>query len=238
MTDLLNKLIIENICEQYVCIQGEGKYIGTPSILIRFNSCPLNCVYCDTPIVKDHEEINLDNLTELYKNNPHITHTIITGGSPYGNGTLLKMLIDYIHDVFNHYITVETAGVAYVETAADFISLSPKLDNSDPSNEKIKNIHRYLRQNYKVMSQLIHNHDYQIKFVVDRVNLGKSIQEIHGVCEKIGGVDYSKVYLMPKGATKEELELNRKVVFEFCIETGLNYTDRLSVLIYDKKRGV
>ena len=39
--------------EMYTCLQGEGKYIGIPHILIRVSGCRLRCQFsdsfCDTP---------------------------------------------------------------------------------------------------------------------------------------------------------------------------------------------
>ena len=39
--------------ETYTCLQGEGKYIGIPHILIRVTGCRLRCQFhnsfCDTP---------------------------------------------------------------------------------------------------------------------------------------------------------------------------------------------
>ena len=39
--------------ETYTCLQGEGKYMGMPHILIRVTGCRLRCQFadsfCDTP---------------------------------------------------------------------------------------------------------------------------------------------------------------------------------------------
>jgi len=38
----------------YVCLQGEGKYIGIPHILVRMTGCDLRCVFC----VEENTEIS------------------------------------------------------------------------------------------------------------------------------------------------------------------------------------
>ena len=39
--------------EAYTCLQGEGKYMGIPHILLRVTGCRLRCQFsnsfCDTP---------------------------------------------------------------------------------------------------------------------------------------------------------------------------------------------
>ena len=42
--------------EAYTCLQGEGKYMGIPHILLRVTGCRLRCQFansfCDTPLNK------------------------------------------------------------------------------------------------------------------------------------------------------------------------------------------
>ncbi|HLN46989.1 MAG TPA: 7-carboxy-7-deazaguanine synthase QueE, partial [Magnetospirillaceae bacterium] len=35
--------------ETFLSVQGEGSMIGTPSLFIRLDGCPLRCAWCDTP---------------------------------------------------------------------------------------------------------------------------------------------------------------------------------------------
>jgi organic radical activating enzyme len=37
-----------NIYEVFNSLQGEGPYVGTRQVFVRFQGCPLTCVYCDS----------------------------------------------------------------------------------------------------------------------------------------------------------------------------------------------
>jgi len=42
------KAIRANIDEVFNSVQGEGPYVGTRQVFVRFCGCPLTCVYCDS----------------------------------------------------------------------------------------------------------------------------------------------------------------------------------------------
>ena len=87
------------IGEIYTCLQGEGKYMGMPHILIRVTGCRLRCQFsssfCDTPYASwkpEGSKYTLEDVVSIYKNNPQIKHTMITGGGPTLYGKLLQEL--------------------------------------------------------------------------------------------------------------------------------------------------
>ena len=41
-----------NVYEVFDSIQGEGPYVGTRQVFVRFQGCPLTCVYCDSTSAK------------------------------------------------------------------------------------------------------------------------------------------------------------------------------------------
>jgi len=247
--------MVKAINELYTCIQAEGKFTGVPHILIRMSGCPMRCAFgnslCDTPYsswVPEKGEITEEDIYAIYTSNPHIAYTMISGGEPFFNEEVLHHLIN-IAKKFNHYVTIETAGIKYVETNADFISLSPKLQSSVPNLKdytiegKVVNVseamiyrHETLRRNYDEMSDLIHFHpNYQIKPVIS--NIEKDMEEVRQLLFYIDA-DPKKVYLMPAGTTNEELQQIRPSLIEFCVREGYNYTDRIHVVAYGTKRGV
>lgn len=241
------------INEAYKCVQGEGKFTGMPHLLIRLSGCKLRCQFansfCDTwhnSWKPEKGSFSLDNIIELYKANPQIKHTMITGGGPTMHPELLQELCR-IAKTYNHHVTIETEGSEFVQTSADCISLSPKLTNSTPRpgtwmpylNREVtikdKEQHEKWSRNTEAMRELIQNHaDYQLKPVISSKEDLREFQELQYALK----VPNHKCWLMPEGLNAEVLQINRQWLVEFCADNGYNYTDRLHVVIYGDKRGV
>tara|TARA_R110002050_G_scaffold242332_1_gene378722 strand:- start:188 stop:937 length:750 start_codon:yes stop_codon:yes gene_type:complete len=244
---------VQPLGETYTCLQGEGKYIGIPHILIRVTGCRLRCQFsnsfCDTPYASwkpEKGKYTLNDIVKFYEDNPHIKYTMITGGGPTLHPELLQELCR-IGKYYRHTITIETEGSEFVQTRGDLISLSPKLSNSTPRpgtwmsfanrevTEKDKQQHEKWRCNYEAMEQLINNHpDYQLKPVISNEEDLVEVKEL----QKILGVPNDKVWLMPEGLVEEELNKRRRWLMELCTEQGYNFTDRLHIIAYGDTRGV
>ena len=241
------------INEIYTCLQGEGKLTGVPHILIRVTGCKLRCQFsnsfCDTPYSSwgpEKGKFTFREIEQFYNDNPNIKHTMITGGGPTAHKDMLIELCNLAKE-FNHYITIETEGSEFVATCADLISLSSKLPNSTPVpgtwmpylnrevTELDKKQHEKWRQNYQSMKALITYHpDYQFKPVI---STEKDLEEVKYV-QEILDIPNDKVWLMPEGINKEQVESRRKWLSELCQKEGYNFTDRLHILIYGDQRGV
>ena len=205
--------------------------------------------FCDTPYSSwkpEKGKYGYEDIHDFYMKHKHIKHTMITGGGPTIHSNLLKELCK-IGKFYNHYITIETEGSEFVATYADLISLSSKLPNSTPVpgtwmpylnrevTESDKKQHEKWRQNYQAMKALITYHpDYQFKPVISDE---KDLEEIKYL-QEILGIPNDKVYLMPEGMNKEQVESRRKWLSELCQKEGYNFTDRLHILIYGDQRGV
>ena len=244
---------VQPLGETYSCLQGEGKYIGIPHILIRVTGCRLRCQFsnsfCDTPYASwkpEKGKFTLNDIVKFYEDNPPIKYTMITGGGPTIHPELLQELCR-IGKYYRHTITIETEGSEFVQTVGDNISLSPKLSNSTPRpgtwmsfanrevTEKDKQQHEKWRCNYEAMEQLINNHpDYQLKPVISNEEDLVEVKEL----QKILGVPNDKVWLMPEGLVEEELNKRRRWLMELCTEQGYNFTDRLHIIAYGDTRGV
>ncbi len=249
----MNYQKLQPIGELYTCLQGEGKYIGIPHILIRVTGCRLRCQFadsfCDTPYASwkpEKGKFTLDDIVKFYEENPSVKHTMITGGGPTIHAELLQELC-IIGKKYNHIITIETEGSEFVQTVADCISLSPKLSNSTPKpgtwmdyanrevTEKDKRLHEKWRCNYEAMEQLIYNHpDYQLKPVISSWN---DLQELDYIQDELG-IPNNKVWLMPEGLTPEQLKERRVWLMDICQKQGYNYSDRLHIIAYGDIRGV
>ena len=251
MQNMSDKILPIN--EVYTCLQGEGKLMGVPHILIRVTGCKLRCQFstsfCDTPYSSwspEKGKFSYDDIHNFYEKHSHIKHTMITGGGPTSHPEMLQELCK-IGKQYGHYITIETEGSEYVNTEGDLISLSPKLSNSTPRpgtvmpfsgkvvTEKHKERHEKWRCNYDAMKMLIGVHpDYQLKPVISNK---KDIIEVKQL-QKILSIPNNMVYLMPEGLEPNQLNKRRRWLIDLCTEQGYNFTDRLHIITYGDKRGV
>jgi len=119
-----------SIKEIFKTIQGEGPYVGTPSIFIRLGGCNLACSFCDTNF-EDFEDLSLESILEtavklsFNDNNERIVPlVVITGGEPMRQPIelLCQKLLEH-----NFKVQIETNGTIYRNLPKEvFIVCSPK----------------------------------------------------------------------------------------------------------------
>ncbi len=208
------------IVEIFCSIQGEGKFIGIPSLFIRLHGCNLYCKYCDTKyswykyVEMDLKDICKEIYSMLKKFKPK--HLIITGGEPLLQQEEISNLINIVHKYFD-LIEIETNGTILPKISNDkvFYNVSIKLSNSGVKYEdRIKD---------KVISYFNSIQNSIFKFVV------KDLNDINEAIEIINrfNIKREKIYLMPLANNKDELEKISKVIVSQCIYHGFNYSDRL-----------
>lgn len=249
------------LVEHFYSIQGEGKYTGTPSLFFRFGGCNMKCegfscseiakdgtevVGCDTvyAVNKEHFSHNwisinkaseLLNILNQYDLPPHVD-IVLTGGEPliYANDEIFIEFLNALH-VEGHNITFETNGSLHVDFEKYPIykecifALSIKLSNS---NEPL---------NKRVRGDVIHNitsfsKESFFKFSIDKESINLGLEE--EISSIIMHSVKTKVYCMPLGGNKEEVEANTYELVEFCKEKGYNFSDRLHIRIWDANKGV
>jgi organic radical activating enzyme len=161
---------------------------------------------------------------------------VLTGGEPliYASDEIFIEFLNALH-VEGHNITFETNGSLYVDFEKYPIykectfALSVKLSNSnEPLSKRVKGDMIYnIASNAK---------DAFFKFSIDAesINLGLE-EEINSI---IIHSPHTKVYCMPVGGTKAEVEKNTEPLVEFCKEKGYNFSDRLHIRIWDANKGV
>ena len=133
-------------------------------------------------------------------------------------------------------MTIETAGIKFVAgLACDLMSISPKLSNSAPKEEKAATINGNPRLDTSVLRKLLDNYKCQLKFVVDS---NGDLDEIKGTIEMIGDVDPGTVMLMPQAGTRREYLDKSPMVAEMCKRAGFAFSPRLQVMLWDSKRSV
>lgn len=113
--------------------QGEGIFVGYPSVFVRLGGCNLDCSFCDTEFEdftsKSLNEIieQVDLLSGELSNNRTHNLVVITGGEPFRQpiAQLCEKLIKSNYDV-----QIETNGTLYSDIHPDVkIICSPKNTN-------------------------------------------------------------------------------------------------------------
>jgi 7-carboxy-7-deazaguanine synthase len=237
------------ICEQFLTLQGEGKYLGYPSYFIRTTGCNLRCAWknrdgsitkCDTPYTSWRPEKGWDfdmadtlNLLAQKK----ARHVVITGGEPMMQKDITDVANCFIEK--GYLVTIETNGTIYNEKLhpSTFISCSPKLKSSYPQEDS-QALRLHCKNNSNLEDSLDkiiqHFEDYQIKFVVnDQKDWGEVLH-----WQKKLQIPRDKVWIMPQGISKEQLQSKAIWLFQMCMEEGFSFTPRMHVDIFGNKRKI
>ena len=225
------------ISEIFYSIQGEGRFIGVPSIFIRSSGCNLRCRWCDTPYTSwrpQGSNWSIDKILAESAKYP-TRHVVITGGEP-----LLAPEVQALAKQFKRrgaHITIETAGTIFKPLSCDLISLSPKLAHSTPwqrAGGKIAARHERSRLNLAVIQKFLDAHDYQLKFVVER---RQDFTEIGEILSHLRRVDPARVMIMAQGTTSRVISRKAKWIIEVCKQHGFSYTPRLHIQMFGNRRG-
>ena len=225
------------ISEIFYSIQGEGRLLGVPSVFIRFSGCNLRCVWCDTPYTSWKPEGKNWSLSKILAEVAQFPtrHVVITGGEP-----LLAPQIDELTEGLKQrgaHLTIETAATLFKPVSADLISMSPKLANSTPwkrAGGKFAPMHERRRLNPAVIQKFIELYDYQLKFVVERID---DFAEIGQILAQLRGVDTTRVIVMAQGTAIVELKRREKWIVQSCKQFGFGFTPRLHIQLFGNRRG-
>ena len=249
------------VTEQFFSIQGEGKYAGTPSYFLRTGGCNLSCkgfgasydvngveqMGCDTYFAVDshfssswQKVISSDDLIEQleleFEKIGYMPHVVITGGEPllYYKDIVFYAVIEWmvekgIRVTFETNGTIEIDFELYPAYKKAIFALSIKLENSgEPKSKRI--------QIEAIKGICTHAYDSFFKFTIDKklteTTAYKEIKEISDNFEN------PSIYCMPVGESRATIWHNDRAVFEFCMEYGFSYSDRLHIRVFDTTQGV
>jgi len=249
------------LVEHFYSIQGEGKYVGTPSLFFRFGGCNMKCegfgckesasdgvevLGCDTvyAVNKEHFAHNwvpvntaqeLLGVLSLY-DLPQAVDIVLTGGEPliYANDTVFVNFLETLVKQ-GHQITFETNGSLNV----DFEKYPVYKECVFALSVKLSNSGEPLSK--RLRGDVIYNiasnaKDAFFKFSIDKESINIALEdEIESVTIHS---PQTKVYCMPVAGSKKELEENTEPLIEFCKAKGYNFSDRLHIRIWDANKGV
>lgn len=226
-----------SVSEIFKSIQGEGKYVGTPSVFLRLAGCNLACSWCDTPYSWDWTRFNikqearitsdLDVFNQIRSLAGNVRHLVITGGEPLLQRKALGPLLGLL-STDRWFVEFETAGTIdpgdFFTRSNVWFNVSPKLENSGNSLSD--------RYRQDVLRNFAASGKASFKFVVCSPT---DFIEIDSIVSDVGASD---VYIMPEGITAEKLLLSGAELVPYIINRGYKFSPRLQVLLYGNKRGV
>ncbi|MBN2210261.1 MAG: 7-carboxy-7-deazaguanine synthase QueE [Sedimentisphaerales bacterium] len=220
------------VVEQFISLQGEGRWAGAPSVFIRLAGCPLHCRWCDTPyaLAPDAgEERAIEDIVRSVQE-CMCRHVVVTGGEPLvAKG--LEELLSALHQA-GKYITLETSATEYREITCDLVSISPKLSNSTPLTRGEE--HEARRLNPGAISRFITRHQVQLKFVVDSE---KDLAEIDELLTQLPPLLPEVIMLMPQAADRAAYLEKAPRVAQWCLERGWSFSPRLHLLLWNGQKG-
>jgi organic radical activating enzyme len=231
----------------FYTLEGEGEYIGQPSVFMRMSMCNLTCIGfasedspngCDSFIswsVKNKKTFN--EVFELMEAGNHVLHLRegaiwkLTGGEPMiQQKQLLKLVEAFIAKYnFTPRIDFETNATLMPDErwVTDFkatFTTSPKLTtNGDPEEKTYKpEVLKWHRA-----------HNSGFKFVINRA---EDIEEIWRkyINDKEGiNVTLNRVWFMPCCGSREEHIEKAPAVAEYAKAMHVNFSPRLHLLLWN-----
>lgn len=138
----------------YRATEGEGIFIGTPQVFVRFQGCAVGCINCDSLETWEFVAPNmtLDSVLDaiLVESKSYIKRISITGGDPL-HPKNEKQVLELTKELKRqgYFVNIEAAGTRCVDTVfdeLDFISFDFKTPSTGVKfNEKVfeKFINKY-----------------------------------------------------------------------------------------------
>ncbi len=249
------------LVEHFYSIQGEGKYVGVPSVFFRFGGCNMKCegfgceeiapdgskiIGCDTVYAVDkehfmHNWIPIKNANELLSvlnsyDLPSHVDIVLTGGEPliYAND---KVFVEFLEslDRKGHRISFETNSTINI----DFKKFPIYKKCIFALSVKLSNSNEPFRK--RVNGSVIHTiasnaKEAFFKFTVDANSINLGLEE--EISDIVANSPKTQVYCMPLGGSKKEIEANTEPLIEFCKSKGYCFSDRLHIRVWNQNKGV
>jgi len=229
----------------FYTIEGEGEYVGQPSVFMRMSICNLTCIGfksedapfgCDSYVswsIKNKMTFReILSLMEEQGYDQYLRKGAIlklTGGEPLIQQKQLLKFLDYmfLEWGWTPRIDFETNATLmpdpeWEERFKATFTTSPKLSSNGDPTEK-----RYITETLAWHAQ----HNSGFKFVVQSEDDMKEIMENY--ITKFN-IDRSRVWLMPCAGSRSEHERVCANVAELSKQYNFNFSPRLHLVIWDK----
>jgi 7-carboxy-7-deazaguanine synthase len=225
------------IAEIYRSVQGEGLLTGVPSVFVRTSGCNLRCWFCDTPYTSwaaEGSDMSTDEIVAQVEE-WDCRHVVVTGGEPMLWAELIPLCGRL--RATGRRITIETAGTLYLPVVCNLMSISPKFASSAPPAEEHPHwSRRHERERHRpdVVRQLVAEHNYQLKFVVDTP---ADLAELSNYLAAFPEVARDRVLLMPQGTDHQQLAARSEWLRPYCAAHGLVFCPRKQIEWFGPVRG-
>jgi 7-carboxy-7-deazaguanine synthase len=231
----------------FYTLEGEGEYIGQPSVFMRMSMCNLTCIGfasedspngCDSFIswsVKNKKTFN--EIFQLMEEGNHVTHLRegaiwkLTGGEPMiQQKQLLKLVEAFVEKYsFTPRIDFETNATLtpderWVSEFNATFTTSPKLTtNGDPEEKTYKpEVLRWHKE-----------HNSGFKFVINRSEDIEEIWRKYVNDKEDINVSLNRIWFMPCCGSREEHIVKAPAVAEYAKAMHVNFSPRLHLLLWN-----
>lgn len=129
------------VSEIFVSQQGEGPYVGSKQLFVRFYGCNLKCVFCDTDL-KSYKSLTKESLfSRILDFGNDYNEITLTGGEPLLFADFLKGFLPFFRAHRENAIYLETNGTLADELEkviddVDVIAMDFKLPSSTGEDEQ------------------------------------------------------------------------------------------------------
>jgi len=233
--------------EVFKSLQGEGKSIGYPVTFIRTWGCSLGCKNCDSRYswdmtgslsANEKNKMTYEDFIQALKNaGGNLRHWVITGGEPLLQQNIICGFVDRFTADYGYkpFIEWETNGtikpLENTDLITDQYNVSPKL-SCMLSGKKQETFTQRIKED--AMRFFAKNDKAYFKIVVASEQDLIEIDEI----EKFIKIDKEKIWLMPMGMYKKELDKVSPWLFNYCVARHYKFSPRLHIMLFDYKRKI
>jgi len=256
MKDTINIAGVNNEPEIFLTLEGEGRFVGQPSIFLRLSTCNLTCrgfISPDSPYGCDSHiswrvknKLTFDQINEIFETREYVNKLKtgfilkLTGGEPL---LFQNKLISWIRQFKQKFGFSQTYLDNLPVLKIDFETNGTIMPDERWVNEhnatyttspKMSNNGDEDKLRYKpeVLRYLI-SQNACFKFVI---NNQSDMDELYVKYINSTDVKLPKnlIWLMPCCGSRKEHEVKAPMVAELCKVHGFNFSPRLHLVLWDK----
>lgn len=228
-----------NILEMFASIQGEGKYIGEPSLFIRFAGCNIRCNWCDSKFswIENDGKFTIEDAIKFIEQNPSYKHLVITGGEPLLHQQDIIQIFHKLNQLQkNIVITIETNGTIEPNFELRLWMHGFFRGNLWSVSPKLQFITKYNKENLRPFTMDFNN--VQWKFVIDTEFIESEIEIVNDFIDRYRLE--SNIILQPNGLRTHYDDVCKELT-EYIITNNLTQfrvLPQFHRMIWGHKRGV